>query len=55
VSELGFCVRGWFSAFLTWLLEPTEDAREREEKRRKMERLRDANNVLELERRKRRG
>jgi len=53
--SLAYALRGRWSAFLTWLLEPTEDAHEREERRRKQERLRDANNVLELERRKRRG
>lgn len=46
MSDLGFALRGWFSAFLTWLLEPTEDAKARAEKRRKQERLRDATKEL---------
>jgi len=53
MSELGFCLRGWFSAFLTWILEPTEDAKERAEKRRKKARLRDV--TREIERGSRRG
>ena len=53
MRELGFCLRGWFCAFLTWILEPTEDAKLRAEKRRKREQLRVATD--EIERGSRRG
>lgn len=53
MSELGFCLRGWLSAFLTRMLEPFEDAKLRAERRRKKQRLRVATD--EIERGSRRG
>ena len=41
-----YCLHGWFLAFLSWALEPFEDARIRQERRRKRQRKRDAENVI---------
>ena len=41
-----YCLHGWLLAFLSWALEPFEDARIRQERRRKRERKRDAEDVI---------